>query len=151
MSKTKEERAANREARKQKRQERQAKINEMIAASKNVPDLSDSDFMSDYESVFGKIWPMLKPALEFAEQMKATGEKTDAVLQELITIGNSMEAGTASAADIDTFQTKLKNIWKFVRMVLSAATVLTNDDTDKVIDKVLGIGDWITGTDESAA
>ncbi|GEM_PF-3239026 len=148
MAKTKEERAAARAARQAKRKERKQKIEEMITAAKNVPDLSDSDFMEDYKTKFNQVWPVLKPALQFAEQMKATGKKADAAIAEIITIGDSMAAGNASEADADSFQKKLENIWKYVRMVLSAATVLTNDDVDNVIDKVLAIGDWITGTDE---
>ena len=77
-----------------------------------------------------------------------TGEKTDAALNELVAIGDSMVQGNASQAEVTAFQSKLEHIWKFVRMALSAATVLTNDDVDEVIDKIIGIGDWITDTDE---
>ena len=148
MGKTKEERAAARAARKAKRLARRQKINEMIEAAKNVPDLSDSDFMEDYKSKFDKVWPVLLPALEFAEQLKVTGKKADAAINELIAIGNSMAEGKATDDQADDFQDKLEDIWKYVRMALSAATVLTNDDVDDVIDKIIGIGDWITDTDD---
>lgn len=142
MGRTKEERQAQ-------RQERKQKLEALISAAENVPEMSDSEMMQNYEKQFDKVWPLMKAALQFAASLRVTGNKADAALEEIVTIGDRMAAGDATAADKDQFEQKLSKIWGVARMGISAAMVLTNDKVDAVLEKVLGIGDWITDTDQS--
>ena len=148
MGKTAEQRKANRAKRKAARQEKKQKFNELVTAAKNVPDYSDSEFVGSYKAKFNEIWPLMRAALNFVESLKASGEKMDAAIAEIIVIGDKMKSGTATDAESTQFEEKLGKIWKVVRMLLSAATVLTDDKVDDIIEKVLGIGDWVTGIDE---
>lgn len=137
--------ARTKEERQQDRQQRKQKLQELIQAAENVPDLSNEDYMQNYEKEFDKIWPLLKAGLQFAESLRVTGDKADAALAEVVSIGNNMAAGTAGKAEKDQFEQKLAKIWKVARVGISAAMVLTNDKVDAILERILAIGDWITG------
>lgn len=138
-----------RSARKANRQARKAQRNRLIAAVKNAVEHKTITFKPDaggveppFVDVFNQIWPILDPALKFTETY--TNDATDAVLDNVWVAGNVIANG-GTEADISTFRAKFDKVWDKISTYLELAQALTNDQTDKVIDQVLDIGDWISG------
>ncbi|OEK00821.1 hypothetical protein BFP97_04540 [Roseivirga sp. 4D4] len=136
------ERRANRQARKTQRRR-------LIAAVKNAIENNTITFKPDddgaeppFADVFNQIWPILDPALKFTETY--TNDATDAVLQEVWAAGSAIANGGGDA-DASAFQAKFDQVWDKISFYLELAQTFTNDATDKVIDEVLDIGDWIAG------
>ncbi len=134
------ERRANRRARKTQRKR-------LIAAVKNAIENNTITFKPEdggaepaFADVFNQIWPILDPALKFTETY--TNDATDAVLQEVWAAGNAIATGGGDA-DASAFQAKFDQVWDKISFYLELAQTFTNDQTDKVIDEVLDIGDWI--------
>ena len=146
---TKEEKKA---LRKQKREERRSlrrerknwfgKIVDAVDKSNITVDLDESD--PKFVDVFNQFWPILEPVLQYAKAVRVTGPDTDKVLQIVIDLGARISTGQASPDEQTNFIKTLDNVWEPVKMVLGIITTFTDDNTDKVINKVIEIGDWIT-------
>lgn len=146
--KTKEERLANKKIRKERRGLRKEKFKKIIDLAKDVPELTDDDFLEEPKQKFNTYWPALEAVLDYVAFLRITGEKIDLVIYRIIAIGNKMYDGQASDEESEEFIDKMQQIWGIARRVLSAATVLTDDKTDELIEKIIAIGDWITSIDE---
>ncbi|MGD1847802.1 MAG: hypothetical protein ACFB10_20610 [Salibacteraceae bacterium] len=129
------------------RAERRAKFKELIELASTTPDPPDNFGDSDFAERFDKYWPVLRQALDYAIALKVTGKKTDAKLGALVTIGDNIVGNSATDADKEHFISTMKKIWGITSRILNMVTVFTDDKTDKVIDKIISIGDWITGGD----
>jgi len=138
-------RKANRKERKKLRKEKKVKFKEIVSVTSNANitiDLDDSE--PKFVDAFNQIWPILKPILEYAQLIKVTGEKVDKVIQTVIDIGVRISSGNASPDEQTTFIKTLDSIWTPVKAVLGIIVSFTNSKVDKVINKVIDIGDWIT-------
>jgi len=148
MAKTKEERAANRTKRKNRRQVRKEKFKVILAKVNDTPEPSENDFLQDPKEKFKQYWPVLHAVLDFAVELKVTRKKVDKVLLRIIDVGNKMHDGTADEGESAEFMKKLEKVWGIVRKALSISTIVTDDKTDEVIEKAIAIGDWISSVDE---
>lgn len=146
--KTKAERQANREIRKAKRNLRSEKLKKTLELARNTPEPEDDDFLKLPEEKFMLYWPALEAVLDFIATLKITGEKFDMVIYRIIAIGSKMLDGTATDQEGEEFVEKMQYIWNLVRKLATLATILTDDKTDDVIEKIIAIGDWITSIDE---
>lgn len=136
------QRKANRAARKVQKKR-------LIAAVEHAIENNTITFKPDaggatpaFADVFNQIWPILDPALKFAETY--TNDATNAVLEDVWDAGNAIATGGANA-DESAFQAKFDQVWDKISKYLELIQTFTNDKTDAVIDKVLDIGDWIAG------
>jgi hypothetical protein len=86
--------------------------------------------------------------LDFIVTLKITGEKFDMVIYRVIAIGSKMQDGNATDQESEEFIEKMQYIWNLVRKLASLVTILTDDKTDEIIEKIIAIGDWITSNDE---
>lgn len=127
--------------------ERKAKFQELIKLATTTPDPPSNFADTDFAERFDKYWPVLNAALSYAVSMKITGKKTDAKLNGLITIGDNIVGSTATDAEQAHFIKTMKNIWGITSRILNMVTVFTDDKTDEVLEKIISIGDWITGGD----
>lgn len=148
MTKTKEERAANRAKRKNRRELRKEKFNTLIKMVNETPEPSDDDFLQDPKEKFQTYWPVLHAVLDFAVVLKVTRKKVDKVLLRIIDVGNKMYDGTDEEGESAEFMKKLQKVWGIARKALSITTIVTDDKTDDVIEKAIAIGDWISSVDE---
>lgn len=146
--KTKAERQANREIRKAKRNLRSEKLKKTLELARNTPEPEDDDFLKLPKEKFMLYWPALEAVLDFIATLKITGEKFDMVIYRIIAIGSKMLDGTATDQEGEEFVEKMQYIWNLVRKLATLATILTDDKTDDVIEKIIAIGDWITSIDE---
>ena len=141
-------RKENRKQRKKLRKERKSKFKEIVAAAGNANITIDLDASEPkFVDAFNQIWPILKPILEYAKLIKVTGEKVDKILQTAIDIGVRISTGNASPDEQTAFIKTLDSIWVPVKTVLGIIVSFTNSKVDKVINKVIEIGDWITTQD----
>ncbi len=148
MAKTKEERQANREKRKNRRKLRKEKFSSIIKKVNETPEPTDAEFLQDPKERFKQYWPILHAVLDFAVVLKVTRKKVDKVLLRIIDIGNKMYDGTADEGESAEFMKKLQKVWGIARKALSITTAVTDDKTDAVIEKAIAIGDWISSVDE---
>lgn len=148
MAKTKEERQANREIRRARKKLRKEKFKALLNHVNNVPEPTDDEFLQNPKEKFNTFWPTLRSVLDFAAFLKVTGEKVDIVLYRIIIVGDKMYNGNESEAESEEFMEKLQQIWGTSRKVLAAVTIFTDDKTDEIIEKAIGIGDWISSIDE---
>jgi hypothetical protein len=139
---SKEERKQKRDLRKMNRGARKQAFNKFIEAVKAFKDL-DLKQAIGYQEKFLKVWPAIKPTLEFAITLKFTGQGFDNAAQELITLGDNIFKGNSSEANKTEFLNKLKDIWEKIDMTLEIIKYVTNDKTDAIIDKVIEIGEWL--------
>lgn len=104
----------------------------------------DLDKPQNYEEGFKQVWPVVKPTLEFAKALKLTGEKFDTAVNEVLVLGGNMYNSSDTEATHTEFTMKLKAIWEKIEIVLEVIKILlTDDNTDKTIDKVIEIGEWL--------
>lgn len=137
-------RKANRAERKKLRKEKKVKFKEIVQAAGDSNITIDLDAAEPkFVDAFNQIWPILKPILEYAILIKVTGEKVDKVLQTAIDIGVRISTGNASADEQTAFIKTFDTIWVPVKTVLGIVVSFTNSKIDKVINKVIEIGDWI--------
>ncbi len=133
--------------RKANRQERRAQKKRLIAAVEIAIEHKTITFKPGaggtepaFADVFNQIWPILDPALKFAETY--TNDKTDKVLQAVWEAGSAISSGGGNPS---AFQEKFDEIWDKVSSYLEIIQTFTNSKVDAVIDQVLDIGDWIAG------
>lgn len=148
MTKTKEERQANREKRKKRRSLRKEKFNNLIEMVNKTPEPSDDEFLQNPKEKFQKFWPVLHAVLDFAVVLKVTRKKVDTVLIRIIDIGNKMYDGTDKEGESEEFMKKLQKVWGIARKALTITTIVTDDKTDDKLEKAIAIGDWISSIDE---
>lgn len=143
---TKEERKAkrqkNKEARKARKSLRAQQFDTLLSEIQKAPELPADGAMPEYQVAFEKYWPVVKAALTYVESAKITGAKMDGKIRDIITLGDSVDGGT----DPSAFREKLLDVWKVIRVILISVTVFNkNDADDEKIDKILEIGDFISG------
>ena len=146
---TKQERKAlrkqRRAERKKLRKERRAKFNEIVDVATKAKITIDLDKKEPkFVDAFNQVWPVLKPGLEYAELVRVTGPGADKVLRSVIILGERVSTGTASGDEQSAFIHTLDTVWEPVKAVLGILVTFTDDKTDKIIDKIVEIGDWIT-------
>lgn len=117
---------------------------EKIAA---LPEMEQLE-AAPYEEQFAKVWPAVKAVLEFGISLKVTGPKFDQSLTGFIELGDSM----ASDDEITDERSKelvekFREVWSWMQTILTVVKVFTGDDADKVIDKIIEVGDWILDED----
>ena len=147
---TKEER---KKLRKQKRDERKefkklkkSKFNDIVkAVGKSKIDIDLDKAEPKFVTAFNQVWPTLKPILEYAELVKLTGVGADKAIRTVIGLGDRISTGTASSAEETAFVGMLDTIWGPVKTVLGILATFTDDKVDEVLNKIIEIGDWITG------
>lgn len=145
---TKEERQARRAARKQRRAAQKQRVQDIISAAKNLPEVSDDASVQTLQADFTKYWPVLKEVLEWVANSNFVGKKTKNALLDAVALGDQA-ANTPDDADANRkFVEAVNKYWKTVRVILNVATVWTNDDQDKVIEKIILIGDILTDNDD---
>jgi hypothetical protein len=147
---TKQERLARRQANKTKRKERKqlrkTKFEELMTRVNEVPDFPPDGTTPDYAIKFEIYWPLTKAALQFADSARITGPKIDLQIQRIIELGDGMVNSPDNNPESEFFQT-IQKAWKVIRTILIAITAFTNIKSDEKIDKLIEIGDWITGLD----
>lgn len=116
-------------------------------ACKNAAALNLKD-IKNYQDGFKKIWPVFKPVLEFTVIIKATKEDFDKTVTEIIAIGDNMYNNGVTDAQKTAFTEKLDRIWDMVEFVLEILKLIPNEQLDKIIDKIIEIGDWIFELDK---
>ncbi|MGE0635800.1 MAG: hypothetical protein AB7P01_05120 [Bacteroidia bacterium] len=137
---SKEKRILRREMRKQRRE----KMNTLLDLGKNIPDLPTTITADNYQQVFRSYWPFLKEAFSLIKALKITGQKTDDTMDELIKLGISIAENNDGDAKAK-FQEKLSGIWSTIKTVFNLIMTFSPDKVDNVIDKIIEVGDWITG------
>ena len=148
---TKKERIERRLANKTKRQERKKlrkeKFDELMTKVKDTPGFPDDGSTPDYAQKFKTYWPVVKAALVFAESTKITRPKMDLQIQRIILLGDGMADNPVFDPDSE-FIIKIRKAWRIMRTILITITAfITNDKNDDKIDKLIEIGDWISGLD----
>jgi hypothetical protein len=148
---TREERLQRRQDNKVKRKERKAirrsKFDELITRVRNVQDFPDDGSTPVYETDFIIYWPVIRAALDFVESSKITRPKMDLQIQRIIQLGDGMAENPAYDPNSE-FILIVQKTWRIIRSILIAISVfLTKEKTDERIDKLIEIGDWITGLD----
>ena len=146
---TKSERRAirrqNREMRTIQRTARKSKFKAINAAAENANITIDLDQAEPkFADAFNQVWPILKPVLEYAELIKITGPDVDKVIRAVIDLGERVSTGAASEAEKTEFISKLDKVWEPAKTALGIIVTFTGEKVDKVIDKIIEIGDWIT-------
>ena len=144
----KEERKArrqkNRERRQTRKRLRKEKFEEFLVEINKTPELPEET--PSYEEKFNEYWPAAKAALQFIELSKITGRKLDEKIRVVVALGDDVAKNPGANSK---FRDKLKKIWKYVRIVLIGVTVFATDkEADEKIDKVIEIGDWLSGIAE---
>lgn len=150
MSDKKAARQARRAARRAGRADRRTKLKAIETAAENAKftvDL-DSDPPPKFITVFDEVWPVLEPVLAYLESLKVTGPKSDAVLADVIASGNQIKNG-ASEAEQNKFVQDLDKVWKYVNMGLGILKAAVGDKADAVIDDIIDVGDWLTGSENA--
>jgi hypothetical protein len=150
---TKEERLARRLANKTKREGRKKlrreKFDKLMDRVDQTPGFPDDGSTPSYVQDFKTYWPLVKAALEFAESSKITRPKMDLKIQRIIELGDGMADNPDNDPQSEFIQQTQKT-WRIIRTILIAITVfITKDKTDNKIDKLIEIGDWITGLEDN--
>lgn len=160
---TREERRQRRQARRQRIKERRLEKRNARRLSKELqkrkwtvakekiaalPDMEQLE-TAPYEEQFAVVWPAVKAVLEFGISLKVTGPKFDQTLETLIELGDSMATDDEITDErskelIEKFQ----GVWGWMQTVLTVVKVFTGDEADKVIDKIIEVGDWILDEDD---
>lgn len=145
---TREERKRKRQERRQERKELSLEVKEKWQAVKNAIESSniaiDLDTEPKFVDTFNKVWPVLRPVLDYAKAARITGEKADKKIQAIIELGDRISTGKASKDEQGNLGKTLDKVWKKVRIALSIAVAFTNEKIDKVLNDIIDIGDWIT-------
>lgn len=143
MSKTKEQRAKNKVRRKQRRELRNDKFAELVEKVNETPALPENENTLQFIDGYIKYWPIVSKALEIIRDMKLSGAKLDSQINLVIDLGNDVANLPETQSE---FRNQLRQIWKYIRIVLIGITALNkNDKHDEQIDKIVEIGDWFSG------
>jgi len=142
--KTKEEKKLAKAERKKNKALKREKFNQVVAATKTAniqfdPDSAQPKFVDGFNS----IWQILQPALEYAELIRITGPKADAIIRTVLDLGARISTGNASAQEQSLFIQKYDAVWGIASQALEIIKTFTDDKADVVIDKVIDIGDWM--------
>jgi len=137
-----ESRKHKRELRKLDRIERKKAFKKLIEALQAVQDIDMSNELP-YKEKFNKVWPVIKPVLEFAIILKSTGERFDMATKQIIVIGDNMYGSNITDENAMEFLARLATIWEKLEMVFEIIKIVTDDKTDVVIDKTIEIGEWL--------
>lgn len=160
-----------REERKQLRQERRQRIKDGREARRNerrirkelqrgkwnlakakiaaLPDIEELE-QTVYEERFSEVWPAVKAVLEFGISLRVTGAKFDQTLTAIIELGDDMAEGDEITDEKSKeLIEKLQQIWGWMQTILTVVKIFTGDEADKVIDKIIEIGDWILDEDDT--
>lgn len=129
------------------KQNRRERLKEIIEAAKNIPDPNDAG-IDNAEAAVKEYWPKVKPFLEWVEEAKWTRANVDKVLEKVIVIGDQIASNDPNA-DVDEFTEKLAKIWKVIRVGLSISTVWLDDKQDEAVEKIIQVGNIITGMDKN--
>ena len=133
--------------RQQNREIRKVAFEKLKSACKNVTSI-DLKNIKNYQDGFNKVWPFIKPLLEFTVVIKATNDDFDKKVTEVIVIGDNMFNHGSTEAQRTAFVEKLDKIWDMVEFALNILKLISNDQLDKIIDKIIEIGDWIFELDK---
>lgn len=145
--KDKEQKKLLKEERKQQKRQKREKFNQLISTANSLSIQFDPDGEKPkFVDAFNSVWPILQPALEYAQLIRITGPKADIILQTVTEIGNRISTGQASIEEQSIFIQKYTSIWNTVSQALEIIKTFTDEKADTVIDKVLDIGDWIADT-----
>lgn len=140
-----ERRLANRTKRQERKTLRKEKFDELMVRVKDTPGFPEDGSTPDYVQKFKTYWPPVKAALMFAESTRITRPKMDLQIQRIILLGDGMADNSVFDPDSE-FIIKAQNAWRTVRTILISITAITKSDTnDDKTDKLIEIGDWITG------
>jgi len=142
-----ERRLANRTKRQERKKLRKEKFDELMTKVKQTPGFPEDGATPDYVQNFRVYWPVVKAGLVYAEAAKITRPKMDLQIQRIILLGDGMADSPVFDPDSE-FVVKTQKAWRIIRTILIAITVfITNEKKDDKIDKLIEIGDWITGLD----
>jgi len=139
---SKETRKQQKQLRLQKRKARKEAFKKLQDACKNIEKVN-LPASAAYQERFKTAWPFVKPVLEFAVSLEITKQGFDKSVTEIIAIGDNMYNNGTNDEQRTEFIKKLDKIWDSVEMVLEILKLATNDKNDKIIDKIIEIGDWI--------
>lgn len=144
---TKEQRQARRAQRQQRRAAQKQRIEQIISAANNLPEVSDDASVESLQADFTKYWSVLKEVLEWAANSNWVGKKTKNALLDVIALGDQAADAPTDADANRKFVQAANKYWKTVRVILNVVTVWTNDAQDKTIQKIILIGDILTDND----
>jgi hypothetical protein len=137
-----ESRKQKRELRKFNRKERKLAYAKFLEAIIVYKDLNLKEKLP-YKEKFKQVWPAIKPTLEFAVIHKFTGEKFDMSARQVLSFGDRLYGSEITDEQALELLTILSGIWENIESVLEIVKVITDDNTDVVIDKVIEIGEWL--------
>lgn len=142
--KRKARRAKNKARRQERRNNRRTKLQELITTVSAAPSIPEDSEPANYEVAFKEYWPTVRSVLDYVKFAKFTGAKRDKQIQDVIDLGDAIREGS----DSSEFRDKIENVWTIVRYILLGITVLNKEDAnDEQIDKMIEIGDYISGYD----
>lgn len=137
-----ETRKQKREIRKIDRKARKIAFTKLLEAVKAVKDVDISKDLP-YRDKFKQVWPIVKPTLEFAVVLKATGKKFDLAANKIIVFGDDLAGQEVTDEKAIEFLDKLADIWEKVEYVLEILKIVMDDKKDEIIDKVIEVGEWL--------
>ena len=144
MPKDKEQKKLLREERKQLKLKKRAKFNQLLKSASQLNIQIDLDGnQPKFVDAFNSIWPILQPALEYAQLIRLTGPNVDQVLNTITELGKRISTGQATSDETSQFILKFNTIWGIVSQSLEIIKTFTDVNADEVIDQVLEVGDWI--------
>ena len=146
---TKETRQAKRAARQQRRQQQKARVQAIISAAQNLPEVSDDPSVEELQTNFTKYWAVIKQVLEWVANSNFVGKKVKNALLDAIALGDQAADEPTDSDKMRKFVQAVNKYWRTARVILNVATVWTNDDEDKVIQKIILIGDIITDNEDT--
>lgn len=139
---------STRAERKAKRQARRAKLQQIIEDVQQLPDVSGDAQVQQVEADFKKYWPTFKSVLEWAEDANFTGKKADQAINAIIELGDQAADQPDDSSAKSKFVTAANKYWKPIKIALNAVMVVwANDKEDEAIEKIMAIGDILTGQD----
>ena len=139
---------STRAERKERRQARRAQLQKIIEDVQQLPDVSGDEGVQKVEADFKKYWPTIKSVLQWAEEAKFTGKKADKAIGAIIELGDQASDNPTDADAKSKFVAAANKYWKPIKIALNAVMVLwANDKEDAAIEKIMAIGDILTGQD----
>ena len=116
-----------------------AELKDLVTSFKSSLDTSKPFNPNDVVAQWKKVWTPLRKALEYAKEMKLTGDKADKKLQELIDLGDKV----SDPKTLSDFLAKLKPTWGKIRAVAVPLSHLGKPDFDAAAQKFIKIVDWV--------
>lgn len=134
--------------RKERRQARRAKLQTIITDVQQLPDVSGDAGVKEVEANFKKYWPTIKSVLEWGEEAKFTGKKADQAINAIVELGDQAADSPDDAVAKSKFVAAANRYWHPIKIALNAVMILwANDKEDAAIEKIMAIGDILTGQD----